>query len=175
MFINRFCCGFILTWYFTFTDLQYATGMAAASQTIIVRTALSYQDVYEVKYLNASHMIFHEQLQLFRSSFNWSKTGLSEISPSLETCRPWGGEVTVHDAPQRNHQSQQDSTVQYSRGSKQLVLIFLFLYIKFGFITRPAVQILLLDFFFLKSVISPYLQGDTAACPTVFQTVAHFN
>ncbi|KAF0029663.1 hypothetical protein F2P81_018768 [Scophthalmus maximus] len=27
--------------------LQYATGMAAASQTIIVRTALSYQDIYE--------------------------------------------------------------------------------------------------------------------------------
>lgn len=33
--------------------LQYATGMAAASQTIIVRTALSYQDIYEVHFLNA--------------------------------------------------------------------------------------------------------------------------
>lgn len=27
---------------------QYAAGMAAASQTIIIRTALSYQDLYEV-------------------------------------------------------------------------------------------------------------------------------
>lgn len=33
-----------------FVCVQYATGMAAASQTIIVRTALSYQDVYEVWY-----------------------------------------------------------------------------------------------------------------------------
>lgn len=33
--------------------VQYATGMAAASQTIIIRTALSYQDVYEVWYMNA--------------------------------------------------------------------------------------------------------------------------
>lgn len=33
--------------------VQYAAGMAAASQTIIVRTALSYQDIYEVWYLNA--------------------------------------------------------------------------------------------------------------------------
>lgn len=31
-----------------FLCVQYAAGMAAASQTIIVRTALSYQDVYEV-------------------------------------------------------------------------------------------------------------------------------
>lgn len=30
------------------SHLQYAAGMAAASQTIIVRTALNYQDVYEV-------------------------------------------------------------------------------------------------------------------------------
>lgn len=29
---------------------QYAAGMAAASQTIIVRTALSYQDLYEVSH-----------------------------------------------------------------------------------------------------------------------------
>lgn len=33
--------------------VQYATGMAAASQTIIIRTALSYQDVYEVWYMSA--------------------------------------------------------------------------------------------------------------------------
>lgn len=35
----------------TFTDsvcVQYAAGMAAASQTIIVKAALSYQDIYEV-------------------------------------------------------------------------------------------------------------------------------
>lgn len=29
---------------------QYAAGMAAASQTIIIRTALSYQDLYEVSH-----------------------------------------------------------------------------------------------------------------------------
>lgn len=33
----------------SFVYLQYATGMAVASQTIIVRTSLSYQDMYEVK------------------------------------------------------------------------------------------------------------------------------
>lgn len=32
--------------------VQYAAGMAGASQTIIIRTALSYQDVYEVCYTN---------------------------------------------------------------------------------------------------------------------------
>lgn len=35
--------------------VQYAAGMAGASQTIIIRTALSYQDVYEVCYMNALH------------------------------------------------------------------------------------------------------------------------
>lgn len=34
--------------HFFYLFVQYATGMAAASQTIIIKTALSYQDVYEV-------------------------------------------------------------------------------------------------------------------------------
>lgn len=49
---------------------QYATGMAAASQTIIVRTALSYQDVYEVKYLNAL-LLQLCYLKVLKSSFNY--------------------------------------------------------------------------------------------------------
>lgn len=36
------------TYYCCYVCVQYAAGMAAASQTIIVRTALSYQDIYEV-------------------------------------------------------------------------------------------------------------------------------
>lgn len=38
--------------------VQYATGMAAASQTIIVRTALSYQDIYEVNAFMIFNLIF---------------------------------------------------------------------------------------------------------------------
>lgn len=36
------------SFFFLNLSAQYATGMAAASQTIIIKTALSYQDVYEV-------------------------------------------------------------------------------------------------------------------------------
>ncbi len=43
VFFSYFCC-------FVCVCVQYAAGMAAASQTIIVRTALSYQEVYEVRY-----------------------------------------------------------------------------------------------------------------------------
>lgn len=40
---------FFVTKTFThFVCVQYAAGMAAASQTIIVKAALSYQDIYEV-------------------------------------------------------------------------------------------------------------------------------
>lgn len=45
--------------HFSFVCVQYAAGMAAASQTIIIRTALSYQDLYEV-----SHCCFHARLRL---------------------------------------------------------------------------------------------------------------
>lgn len=58
--------------------LQYATGMAAASQTIIIRTALSYQDVYEVRYTKAlllqyfiNPAVWHV-LQVLYSSFKCS-------------------------------------------------------------------------------------------------------
>lgn len=36
--------------------VQFAAGMAAASQTIIVKTALSYQDIYEVD--DTLHRVF---------------------------------------------------------------------------------------------------------------------
>ena len=42
--------------------VQYATGMAAASQTIIVRTALSYQDIYEVNAFIIFHLIFEHNI-----------------------------------------------------------------------------------------------------------------
>lgn len=43
--------------------VQYATGMAAASQTIIVRTALSYQDVYEVRHTNPLPLKFYLEVK----------------------------------------------------------------------------------------------------------------
>lgn len=46
----KMCSKFVLC---VCVCVQYATGMAAASQTIIIRTALSYQDVYEVWYMSA--------------------------------------------------------------------------------------------------------------------------
>lgn len=42
---------------------------------------------------------------------------------SSEKRGPRGEQVAVHDAPQHNQQSQQDPALQYSRGSKQPLII----------------------------------------------------
>lgn len=58
----------------TFADfvcVQYAAGMAAASQTIIVKAALSYQDIYEVwHYVKPPAVKCH--LKLLKKLLLWS-------------------------------------------------------------------------------------------------------
>lgn len=91
---------------------QYAAGMAAASQTIIIRTALSYQDLYEV-----SRCCF----SLCSLVDRCSECGISSLS---ETRCPWGIQAALHDATDWNQQGQQDAALQHpKRGKHQWFLL----------------------------------------------------
>lgn len=89
---------------------QYGAGMAAASQTIIIRTALSYQDLYEVS---------HRGL---RDSPRRTGAVSAGVSPILEARCPRGVQAALHDAADWNQQGQQDAAVQHSERGKRMLL-----------------------------------------------------
>lgn len=86
--------------------VQYAAGMAAASQTIIIRTALSYQDLYEVSHCCVRDLWWTDAVRVW-------------LCPILEAGCPGGIQAALHDAADRNQQGQQDAAVQYSERGKQ--------------------------------------------------------
>lgn len=85
---------------------QYAAGMAAASQTIIIRTALSYQDLYEVSHCYVLCVL------------RWADA-VSAFFSFLEARCPRGVQAALHDAPDWNQQGQQDAALQYSERGEQ--------------------------------------------------------
>uniref|UniRef100_A0A8D3CB27 Tetraspanin-8 n=1 Tax=Scophthalmus maximus TaxID=52904 RepID=A0A8D3CB27_SCOMX len=74
--------------------LQYATGMAAASQTIIVRTALSYQDIYEKRVVREETKLL--SLMPLSATSKANRTLLYSIQEEFECCgliegyKDWG-------------------------------------------------------------------------------------
>lgn len=103
--------------------VQYATGMAAASQTIIIKTALSYQDVYQV-------YVF----------FLWKWISVVECRASRclvfpsEARRPRGDQAALHDAPHRHQQGQPDAAVQHSARGEQAKRKKFFILLPFFFV-----------------------------------------
>ncbi|XP_056280733.1 tetraspanin-8-like [Pseudoliparis swirei] len=77
--------------------ILYATGMAAASQTIIVRTALSYQDVYEKRVVREENKLLSMMPLTGISKAN--RTLLYSIQQEFECCgliegyKDWGPSI----------------------------------------------------------------------------------
>ncbi|TKS90699.1 Tetraspanin-8 [Collichthys lucidus] len=77
--------------------ILYATGMAAASQTIIVRTALSYQDVYEKRVVREESKLLSMMPLTATSKAN--RTLLYSIQREFECCgliegyKDWGSSI----------------------------------------------------------------------------------
>ncbi|XP_078098703.1 tetraspanin-8-like [Sander vitreus] len=77
--------------------ILYATGMAAASQTIIVRTALSYQDVYEKRVVREESKLLSMMPLTGTSKAN--RTLLYSIQKEFECCgliegyKDWGASI----------------------------------------------------------------------------------
>uniref|UniRef100_A0A8P4GHB0 Tetraspanin-8 n=1 Tax=Dicentrarchus labrax TaxID=13489 RepID=A0A8P4GHB0_DICLA len=84
--------------------ILYAAGMAAASQTIIVRTALSYQDVYEYVDLPLQKRVVREESKLLSmmpltGTSKANRTLLYSIQQEFECCgliegyKDWGSSI----------------------------------------------------------------------------------
>ncbi|XP_008277120.1 tetraspanin-8-like [Stegastes partitus] len=77
--------------------ILYAAGMAAASQTIIVRTALSYQDVYEKRVVREETKLLSMMPLTTTSKAN--RTLLNSIQKEFECCgliegyKDWGSSI----------------------------------------------------------------------------------
>ncbi|XP_063357464.1 tetraspanin-8-like [Pelmatolapia mariae] len=77
--------------------ILYAAGMAAASQTIIVKAALSYQDIYEKRVVNEESKLLSMMPLTTTSQAN--KTRLYHIQQELECCglvegyKDWGSSI----------------------------------------------------------------------------------
>ncbi|XP_068611541.1 tetraspanin-8-like [Brachionichthys hirsutus] len=77
--------------------ILYATGMAAASQTIIIRTALSYQDIYEKRVVREESKLLAMMPLIGTSKAN--RTLLYSIQREFECCglieghKDWGSSI----------------------------------------------------------------------------------